>query len=107
VSLDDLAGRPVVAGLCPPTRREIRRTIRDTVRVLRRGAGLRLATVITCRVYDDPDEIRRVLAACYADPTPGELALLDQFHAHLDRHQRRCVLVLAHGPAGDEDGSRW
>jgi hypothetical protein len=106
VSRDDIAGTAVTAGLCPRSRREIRRTIRYTARTLRRDVGRALAGVITCRIYDDPDEIRRVLAVCFADSSPGELALIDQYHAHLDQHPHRWALVVATCHIADEE-SRW
>jgi hypothetical protein len=95
MSIDPHAGTAVNAGLCHRTRREIRRTIRRTARTLRREAGARQVSHITCRLYEQPDEIRHALAVCYADPTPGELAELDQLHAFLARHEHACVLVLA------------
>jgi hypothetical protein len=107
VSRDDIAGTAVTAGLCPRSRREIRRTIRHTARTLRRDVGPALAGVITCRIYDDPDEIRRVLAVCYADPSPGELALIDQYHAHLNQHPHRWALVVATCHVTDNAGGWW
>jgi hypothetical protein len=95
VSIDPHAGTAVNAGLCHSTRREIRRTIRRTARTLRGAAGARQASHITCRLYEQPDEIRRALAVCYADPAPWELAELDQLHTFLDHHEHACVLVLA------------
>ena len=91
------AGTAIAAGVCIAHPRDVRRATRETARILRKQAARRRRSPITCQVYYGHDRAREALAVYYTDPTPGDLADLDQLHAFLTQFATvQCALVVAH-----------
>ena len=94
MSFDPQTTRAFVAGVCISLPGEVRRAKRQTRRSLRRQAGQRRRSAITCQVHYGADRAREALTLHYTDPSPGDLADLDQVDAFI-RQYAHIALVIA------------
>jgi len=94
-AIEPHAGTAIYSGLCTNRPREVRRSVRFAAKTLRRAAGARRRSPVSCQLYNGAAQARAALAAAYPEPTTGDLAELDQFNTFLDRHDGRCVLIIA------------
>lgn len=94
-----------VAGMCISLPREVRRAKRVVTRRLRKQAGHYRRSEIRCQVHYGADRAREALALHYTDPSPADVAELDQAHAFIADY-RHVALVVARCEVVDLDAER-